>query len=152
MKIRLVALALLPCFFTPGAFASNAKVISDTTLSFLDGGKVDVKKGTTVYVSGRRGDNLVVQLRSATGYIPKEFVAYSGHWLEVESPPPQIARPTPASPKPSVEAPRAKLKKDSESKRQPTTSYGKAIDKAKDVIEKQKLPRREAAGGLMDEK
>lgn len=128
---------------------ATAIITADTKLELTKGkGTIVLKAGTKVDVTGQEGDSLAVVYRSIQGLVPLAKTDFKGEppkgntgtfkeetkenvTVSVVTPPPAAkplapkpADPKPAEVKPATPSPAAV--------REPTTTYGKAVKKARD--------------------
>lgn len=155
MKSRLLAsLALVSALVSqvlaadkpaaPGAVTTTKK-----TNLVLSGGNIALAKGTKLEVVSQEGDSLLVKFRAAQGKVlaaDTDFV-------------PTGAPSAPAEPSPAVSTPVAAPAKaatppalsTNPAARQPKTTYGKAIQKAKQATEAHQGTHVDPTKGIMDD-
>jgi hypothetical protein len=168
MKSRLLSCLCLMGAFAVSAFAAEpaaaprqATTISKSAIK-IGNGSFALVKGTKLEVLGREGDILIVKFRSMQGRIPLAETDYPADTPVLEASPataatpsvptkplPVVAKPvstTPAGPAAKSAAPPA-LSVDGK----PATSYGKAVQKAKQVTEANKGTHVDPTKEIMDE-
>jgi hypothetical protein len=166
MKTRLLSCLCVMGALAASAFAAEpaAAPVHATTVTKsairIGNGTFALVKGTKLEVLGREGDNLIVKFRSMQGKIPlaeTDFnpdtelpeAATATPVTPVVSKPAAPAKPvaaTPAAPAVKAATPPA-LSADGK----PASTYGKAVQKAKQVTETQKSTRVDPTKEIMDE-
>lgn len=175
MKTRLLSCLCLMGAFAASAFAAEpaAAPVHATTITKsaikIGNGSFALVKGTKLEVLGREGDTLIVKFRSGKGKIPlaeTDFdpdtelpeVAPKTPVVSKPAAPAAASAPTPAPAvvkpvTPVVATPAAKpatppaLSVDGK----PVSTYGKAVQKAKQVTETQKSTRVDPTKDIMDD-
>jgi hypothetical protein len=166
MKTRLLAAALfsLVCGSLaaqePAAAPVHATTITRSSIK-IGNGSFALTKGTKLEVVGREGDLLVVKFRTSLGKIPLAETDFDPATVLPEAaaaaapakagpakPLPAVAKPAPATPAAPATVPALNT---SGTGQQPATTYGKAVQKAKQVTETQKSTRVDPTKDIMDE-
>lgn len=135
--------------------ASAATTVTTTKRSAvaIGNGSFALVKGTKLEVVSREGDMLVVKFRSSQGKIPLTDTDYKPG--DATEPVPAEAAPAPASTAkkipPEPAKPTAPALNTSGQGQQPTTNYGKAVQKAKQASEAHKSSHVDPTKGVMDE-
>ncbi len=156
MKIQLLSLLCLFGISTSHLMAAEpAAPVQVTTITKsaikIGNGSFALVKGTKLEVIGREGDQLIVKFRATQGKVPLAETDFNPASVLAESAP-SAASATPTANKPAV-APAAKpptapvLSVDGK----PTTNYGKAVQKAKQVSEANKGTHVDPTKDIMDE-
>jgi hypothetical protein len=145
---------LLLFFFTAilvHAQAPTASVIAETKMEMTRGkGSVVLKAGSTVQVIGKEGDSLLVIYRGIPGVLPRAKTDFKGEApdaviasvaaaeskrMEKSTGATVAVKPAetkPATPQPVATKPASS--KPTSSSANPTTTYGKAVKKARDSV------------------
>jgi hypothetical protein len=123
MKLIRPALFCLAAFAC-SALAAEEVVLRQSAMLRADRSIVSLKAGTTVEVVSRDGDKVTIKYKNLTGTIPTDRLEE-----------PKVAEAKPAEPKPAE--PKAKetpptAPAPAAPARPPQTTYGKAVQKAKD--------------------
>lgn len=165
MKTRLISCLCLMAAFAASAFSAEpaAAPVHATTITKsaikISNGSFALVKGTKLEVLGREGDNLIVKFRSTKGKIPLAETDFDPDTELPEAAPVEpkakaVLKPAavpattkPAAPAPATPATPPALAVDGK----PASTYGKAVQKAKQVTETQKSTRVDPTKDIMDE-
>jgi len=156
MKLRLFAVCSALATLAFAADPATPAPVHATTLkksTVTDGSAIlPLTPGTKLEVLGSDGDSLIVKFRSTKGKVPLGDTDFKAETVLPE-PAAMPAKPASATPaaaaKPSAPVPPAL--NTSGTGQQPTTNYGKAVQKAKQVTETQKSTRVDPTKDIMDE-
>lgn len=167
MKTRLLAVLSLALATLPlsGADAPAAPLTATTVTRSaikIGNGSFALVKGTKLEVLGREGDTLIVKFRSMQGKIPLAETDYPADAPLPETTPAAATTPTvTGKPLPAVAKPAAPVATTPAAKTatppalsvdgKPASTYGKAVQKAKQVTETQKSTRVDPTKDIMDE-
>ncbi len=165
MKTRLLScLCLVGAFAASALSAEPAAPVHATTVTKsaikIGNGSFALVKGTKLEVIGREGDLLIVKYRSSQGKIPLADTDYMPETSLSEASPASVATmpakqaPSPSAVKPAPAPPVSKpaappaLSVDGK----PTSTYGKAVQKAKQAAEANKGTHVDPTDEILDEK
>lgn len=162
MNLRLPACALGLVLAVLPAIAQTAPTAITTTKRSavtIGGGSFALAKGTKLEVLGREGDKLIVKFHAAQGKIPLADTDYPADAAPTEPAPEPAtsvvqAVPTPAAPANNVAPAKAATPpalNASGQGPQPTTHYGKAVQKARQAAETNKATHVDPTKGIMDD-
>jgi hypothetical protein len=165
MKTRLLSCLCLMGAFAASAFSAEpaAAPVHATTITKsaikIGNGSFALVKGTKLEVLGREGDLLIVKFRSSQGKILLAETDFPADALLPEAIPAPVtpvtaakapAMPTtPVTPVPAAKKPATPPALSIDGK--PASTYGKAVQKAKQVTETQKSTRVDPTKDIMDE-
>lgn len=160
MKPRLTALLLGFVLTLPLAAQAAPTSVTTTKRSAvaIGNGSFALVKGTKLEVVAREGDTLIVKFRSSQGKIPLADTDYPVDAADPVPAPEPAANTTPPAPaaKAAVPVPPAKTTtppalNTSGQGQQPSTNYGKAVQKAKQSSEAHKSTHVDPSKGIMDD-
>ncbi len=160
MKPRLPTLALCLAFAVLPVLAPAAPTTVTTTKRSalaIGSGSFALVKGTKLEVVSREGDTLLVKFRAAQGKIPLADTDYPADAAEAApakpaaAPAPTVTATAPAAKAAPPATPTPPALNTSGQGQQPTTHYGKAVQKAKQATEANKSTHVDPTKGIMDE-
>jgi hypothetical protein len=114
--------SLLPLLLVSAtALLAEPVTVRESVILKAERAAISVKAGTEVELVARDGDSVTIRYRNVTGKIPASKLAGTAQSAAAGTPTVAEKKPAPAEAKPPAPAPRP-----------PSTTYGKAVQKAKD--------------------